>query len=164
MIINLNAPINQTSYGYVSCNIIKELKSLGHDLRHIPIGHNSPDEELLPYISEALERWDYSYDAPSIKIWHQHDLNLFPGNGTKIGMPIFELENFNEVELHSLKNPDALFVCSSWAKDVILNNLPIMAGLVHVVPLGVDEEVFHPHAMPPSTFLYQAQATGVCTS
>jgi glycosyltransferase involved in cell wall biosynthesis len=148
MIINVNAPINQTSYGYVSCNIIKELNSLGHDLRHIPIGQNTPDEELFPYISETLNRWDYSYNAPSIKIWHQHDLNLFPGHGKRIGMPIFELEEFNDIELHSLKNPDELFVCSSWAKDVILDNLPIMAGVVHVVPLGVDTSIFKPCNLP----------------
>lgn len=148
MIINLNAPINQTSYGYVSCNIIKELKSLGHDLRHIPIGHTSPDEELLPYIAETLNRWDYSHDAPSIKIWHQHDLNLFPGRGIRIGMPIFELENFNDFELHSLNNPDQLFVCSEWARSVIKNTTNRNS---YVIPLGVDEEIFHPHQMPSST-------------
>jgi glycosyltransferase involved in cell wall biosynthesis len=151
MIINLNVPINQTSYGYVSCNIIKELLSLGHDLRHIPIGQNTPDEELIESIRPAAVRWDYDYDAPCLKIWHQHDLNAFYGRGWRIGMPIFELEEFNPVELHSLKNPDRLFVCSRWAKDVIENNMPGKGLDTHIVPLGVDQSIFKPCPLPDNT-------------
>jgi glycosyltransferase involved in cell wall biosynthesis len=148
MIININAPINQTSYGYVSCNIIKELNLLGHDLRHIAIGNNDPDIEILPYIKDVLYRWDYSYNAPCIKIWHQHDLNAFYGKGKRIGMPIFELEQFNPLELHSLNNPDRLFVCSNWARSVLKNNLPNFSGSIDVVPLGVDNSIFKPCPLP----------------
>lgn len=145
MIININAPINTTSYGYVSCNIIKELKKLGHDLRHIPIGGNYPDDEIIPSIADVLNRWDYSYSAPCLKIWHQHDLNAFYGRGIRIGMPIFELEKFNPVELHSLKNPDELFVCSDWARTVIENEVQVNAK---VVPLGIDDSIFIPCDLP----------------
>jgi len=148
MIININAPINQTSYGYVSCNIIKELHALENDLRHIPIGPNLPDEEILPYIINVLNRWDYSYTAPCIKIWHQHDLHSFIGKGERIGWPIFELEKFNPLELHSLNNPDRLFVCSNWAKTVIENNLPNKSNYVDVIPLGVDLSIFKPCPLP----------------
>lgn len=151
MILNLNAPINQTSYGYVSCNIIKELLSLGHDVRHIPIGQNSPDSELIEYVRPAVNRWDYSYDAPCLKIWHQHDLDAFYGKGPRIGMPIFELEEFNPVELHSLNNPDELFVCSNWAREVIESNVPDKIGRTHVVPLGVDSSIFKPCPLPDNT-------------
>lgn len=148
MILNINAPINVTSYGYVSCNIIKELKNLEVDIRHIPIGQNVPDEEMLPYIKEALLRWDYSFDAPCLKIWHQHGLDAFYGKGLRIGMPIFELEKFNKLEMHSLQNPDKLFVCSKWAKDVIESEIPNSIGNTHVIPLGVDSEIFKPTPMP----------------
>lgn len=148
MILNINSPINTTSYGYVSSYIIKELKSLGYDLRHIPIGPNHPDVDLEPLIREALFRWDFSYDAPCLRIWHQHDLNPFYGKGTRIGMPIFELERFSDVELHSLNNPDELFVCSNWAKEVIENNIPNKKGNVHVVPLGFDDQIFIPTPLP----------------
>lgn len=148
MIININAPINTTSYGYVSCNIIKELKKLNHDIRHIPIGRNDPDEDLHSEIKDVLLRWDYSFDAPSIKIWHQHDLGGFYGKGLRIGMPIFELEKFNEVELHSLKNPDVLFACSTWAKEVLYNNSGLNSPPVFVIPLGVDNDIFKPIKLP----------------
>lgn len=150
MIININAPINTTSYGYVSCNIIKELKKLNHDIRHIPIGRNDPDEDLHSEIKDVLLRWDYSFDAPSIKIWHQHDLGGFYGKGLRIGMPIFELEKFNPIELHSLNNPDELFVCSNWAKNVIHENVPEKIGHTHVVPLGVDTSIFKECPLPNS--------------
>jgi glycosyltransferase involved in cell wall biosynthesis len=148
MIVNINAPINVTSYGYVSCNVIKELKKLGVDLRHIPIGQNIPDEEILPDIKDVLTRWDYSFDAPCLKIWHQHDLDAFYGKGIRIGMPIFELEKFNKKETHSLQNPDKLFACSHWAKEVIEANVPNSIGNTHVTPLGVDGSIFKPCPLP----------------
>ena len=148
MIINLNCPINGTSYGYVSCNIIKELSKLGHDLRHIPIGQNSPDEEFIESIYDTLLRWDFSYDAPCLKIWHQNGLDSFYGKGIRIGMPIFELEKFNPIELHRLNNPDELFVCSKWAKQVIEDNIKDKIGHTHVIPLGVDQSIFTPSPMP----------------
>lgn len=148
MILNINCPINTTSYGYVSCNLIKELKSLKIDLRHIPIGQNFPDEEILPEIKDVLLRWDYSFDAPCLKIWHQHGLDAFYGKGIRIGMPIFELEKFNQREIHSLQNPDELFVCSNWAKNVVESEIPNTINKTHVIPLGVDNSVFRPTQFP----------------
>lgn len=148
MILNINAPVNTTSYGYVSSNIIAELSKAGHDLRYIPIGNTIPDEELLPHIKEVLLRWDYSFDAPCLKIWHQHDLNAFFGKGIRIGMPIFELEEFNAREVHSLSNPDLIFVCSHWAKDVVENQVHSQKNNVSVVPLGVDTDLFTPCDLP----------------
>jgi len=148
MILNINAPINTTSYGYVSCNIIKELKNFGVDIRHIPIGQNSPDISILPEIQDVLSRWDYDHHSPCLKVWHQHDLNAFYGDGLRIGMPIFELEKFNKRELHSLQNPDKLFVCSKWAKDVIESEVPNSIGNTDVIPLGVDNNIFKPSPIP----------------
>ena len=151
MILNFNAPINTTSYGYVSSYILKELLSLNYDVRYIPIINSqlpSPDELLLPHIKKALDRWDFSYKAPCLKIWHQYDLNSFYGKGIRIGMPIFELEKFNARELHSLNNPDQLFVCSEWAKTVIHENIPDKVNNTHVVPLGYNQDIFKPCPLP----------------
>lgn len=148
MILNINAPVNTTSYGYVSSNIIRELARSGHDIRYIPIGPITPDEELLPDIKESLLRWEYSFDAPCLKIWHQHDLDAFYGKGIRIGMPIFELERFNAKELHSLSNPDRIFVCSNWAKDVIEDQVKSQVNNVTVVPLGIDPDIFKPCDLP----------------
>lgn len=148
MILNIHAPINVTSYGYVSSNVIKELKKLDIDLRYNPIGPITPDKEIFPEIEDVLFRWDYSFDAPSLKIWHQNDLGAFYGRGMRIGMTIFELEKFNKIEIHSLQNPDKLFVCSNWAKQVIESEVPNTIGNTYVVPLGVDSEIFCESPMP----------------
>ena len=151
MKLNLNAPINTTSYGYVSSYILKELLDLNYDIRYIPIlDHHRPDPDdlLRPHIEDVLNRWDFFHDAPCLKIWHQFDLRAFYGKGLRIAMPIFELEEFNHRELHSLNNPDELFVCSEWARKVIHDNVPEKVGHTHVVPLGYDDSIFKPCPLP----------------
>lgn len=148
MQINVNCPINVTSYGYVSSYFLRGLHRLGHDVRHIPIGQNSPDENLAHELAQPLSRWDFATDGPCLKIWHQHDLNAFYGSGKRIGMPIFELDGFNPKELHSLSNPDELIVCSKWAKEVIQRHVPCQDSNVSVVPLGYDDSIFYPAQLP----------------
>lgn len=63
-------------------------------------------------------------------------------------MPIFELEEFNEREIHSLKNPDQLFACSNWAAKVIEDQVKEKKGHVRVVPLGVNRSIFKQCEMP----------------
>ena len=66
------------------------------------------------------------------------------GSGKFIGFPIFELDAFSDLEKHHLSSCDHLFVCSEWAKQVCLNNLHFGEHRVHVVPLGVDGNIFKP--------------------
>jgi glycosyltransferase involved in cell wall biosynthesis len=81
------------------------------------------------------------FTAPSVKIWHQNDMGLFPGRGPRAGFPIFELNRFDDAELHHLRSLDRIVVCSEWAKRVIEdNNIRVPT---HVVPLGVDKEMFN---------------------
>lgn len=149
MKLNLHCPINTLSYGYVSSYFTKELIRKGYDLRHIRIGDPTPDENLIPYIKDFLSRWEFFYDAPTLKIWHQHDLHMTVGRGPKIGFPIFELEEFNQLEKHSLGCPEFLFVCSEWARNVICENDHSRWKSTHVVPLGFDENIFKPIHLPP---------------
>ena len=39
---------------------------------------------------------------------------------------------------------DKLFVCSEWAKNIVLENVKINPNNVHVIPLGVDSTIFSP--------------------
>ncbi|MAR66590.1 MAG: hypothetical protein CL833_04990 [Crocinitomicaceae bacterium] len=149
MNLNIQCPINTLSYGYVSSFFIKELLKKDYDLRHIPIGHPDPDENIAPCIKDAISRWDFFHDAPCLKIWHQHDLHSFTGKGKSIGFPIFELEEFNPVEKHSLAYPDFLFTCSEWGRNVICKNDHSRWKTTHVVPLGYDNGVFKPVSLPP---------------
>lgn len=142
MKINVNAPINDTSYGYVSSYFISEMVKKGVDLRHIPIGPSNTDQYMsgkLKGISDV-----FYHDADCLKIWHQDQLNGFTGKGRKIGFSIFELEDFSDKELNSLRYPDELIVCSEWAKQT-LDKFNLKSN---VVPLGYDPEIFKPASIP----------------
>jgi glycosyltransferase involved in cell wall biosynthesis len=141
--LNIIGPINQLGYGIASLNIIKSLHT-HYNLSLWVIGQpqvtSQEDANILSKLIHNSQSFDFK--APCIKVWHQHDMAQFSGKGERIGFPIFELDEFNEIEKHSLSSLDRIFVCSSWAKDVILNNINISKDLVNVVPLGVDSSLF----------------------
>lgn len=146
MILNVNCPINKVSYGYVSSYLLIALRDLGYDLRHIPIGPNSPDQYLSQVLTGFLNS-TFDYNADCLKIWHQHSLHGFTGNGKRIGFPIFELEDFSDQEKHCVQYCDYILTCSKWGADVIKNNTGMESG---VVPLGYDPSIFKVSAMPES--------------
>ncbi len=148
--INVVSPINQLGYGIAGLNIVKAL-SKKTDVALWVIGQPSvSSQEDADLISQCISKAKMpDFNAPCVKIWHQHDMTQFVGNGTKIGFPIFELDTFTELENHHLHYPDKLFVCSEWAKNVVVDNLynyckaTDIRDNVHVVPLGIDATVFN---------------------
>jgi len=143
MNVNLISPICYTGYGVAGQNIVKELFKEGHDVSLWPIGGVSIPEEDVPLFQNVINRQqNYDPNAPCVRIWHQFQLDQFVGRNKRIGFPIFELDRFNQIELHHLANVDRLFVCSKWAKEVLTNNLPGVD--TRVVPLGVDQKIFYP--------------------
>lgn len=142
--INFVCPINGTSYGMTSKSIIRALSEQKHEVCLYPIHEDPSYSDDL--IRECKKRAQLDgFHSPSIRIWHQHDMAMFPiSKGPKIGFPIFELDAFNTVERCQLQLPDMLFVCSNWAKNVLLDNFPRFdTDDVRVVPLGHDPEVFN---------------------
>ena len=145
MELNLITPLNQLGYGQVGINLVKELNRLCN-LAVFPIGDaRTLDSEARDAIVNGLTNAQMpNFYAPCIRIWHQHDMSQFVGTGPRIGFPIFELDRFTKQECHHLCNLDYIFVCSEWAKGVILNNLNNYAYMVKpekvfVVPLGVTD-------------------------
>ena len=144
MNINLISPINQLGYGVVGLNVVKHLSELVN-LSLWPIGNTTcPIEYQNPIESSLNNAKKPDFNAPCIKIWHQFDMSQFIGRGKRIGFPIFELDRFNDQEIHHLSSLDHLFVCSDWAKGVVEENIPILKGHITVIPLGVDQSIFQP--------------------
>lgn len=145
MDINLIAPINELGYGVVGSNILQSLNAAGHSVALWPIGGkiNWPGSPEFKQVAEnAVKKAElYNSSAPSIRIWHQFELDMFPGSGPRIAWPIFELDTFNERELHHLRNVDHIFVCSEWAKKVLKDNEIDVPSTV--VPLGIDPSIFY---------------------
>lgn len=141
--INLIAPINPLGYGVAGWNITRELSKIT-DVALWPVGQiqitSQEEANLLQGLVNNASM--FNYNAPCVKIWHQHDMAQFVGKGERIGFPIFELDNFSDLEKHHLNSLDRVFVCSEWAKKVIESTVNVKK--VDVIPLGVDSELFKP--------------------
>lgn len=143
MKINLIAPINSLGYGVCGLNILNEL-SKEHHVSYWPLGNIEAPKEFFPIIKQGLDRQgEYNKNAPSIRLWHQFDLAQHVGKGSHCGFPIFELDAFNVRECHHLLRQDLLFVCSNWAKKVLVD-LDFKEENIKVIPLGVDTNIFQP--------------------
>jgi len=146
MRLNLQAPINQLGYGVAGINTLKALQAQDVEVSLFTIGQpqvtNQADADAVRKGLETAQMFDPQ--APCIKIWHQNQMAERIGSGKFIGFPIFELDTFNDLEKHHLNSCDHLFVCSKWAKEICLDQTRFGEHRVHVVPLGVDTELFPP--------------------
>ena len=142
--INLMTPINQLGYGVAGLNILKALQARTDVALHMigqPQVTNQADADAVKKGLETAKFFDAK--ATCVKIWHQNQMAERIGSGKFIGFPIFELDTFTDLEKHHLMACDELFVCSKWAKDVVLNQVQQISK-VSVVPLGVDTTIFRP--------------------
>jgi glycosyltransferase involved in cell wall biosynthesis len=146
--MNIISPINQLGYGITSLNIVKELSKLTK-IALWPIGQpqitNEQDAQIIQSCINNSQT--PNFNDPCMRIWHQHDMSQFVGKGQHIGFPIFELNQFNNIEKHHLNSLDKIFVCSEWARQICINNLTVSPDNIKVVPLGVDIEIFQPSAI-----------------
>ena len=93
MNINLSAPANPLGYGVVGLNVLKSLYEKDHRVAFWPIGNVECDESDAPMIHETIaNQSSYDNKAPSLRIWHQHDLAQHVGKGKNCAFPIFELD------------------------------------------------------------------------
>ena len=149
MNLNVISPINQLGYGIAGLNIVKSLSELEHEISLFIIGQAEAGPEHTDMLKSCINKAGVpDFSAPCIRIWHQHDMSQFVGTGTRVGFPIFELDTFTEQEMYHLDYLDKIFVCSQWAKDIVVTNLykkyknDNLALNTHVVPLGVDRNIF----------------------
>ena len=152
MNINLTAPANPLGYGVVGLNVLKGLYNKGHHVSFWPMGNVECDETDVSMIQDAVNNQSsYNKSAPSLRIWHQHDLAQHIGKGKNCAFPIFELDTFTDRELWHLSQQDVIFTCSKWAAEIVIDSIrknDVMRDYfddikVRVAPLGVDRDVFY---------------------
>ena len=159
--MNIISPINQLGYGVTGLNIVKALRKM-QPVSLWPIGQPQvTNEEDSFVVRDSINNSHlFEEDDPCIRIWHQHDMAQFVGRGTKIGFPIFELDQFSAIERHHLNSVDRLFVCSQWAKKVCIENgikpkqATIHDDAIDVIPLGVDIGIFKPCDIKPGPTIF----------
>lgn len=134
-----SAPINTLGYGQVGFNFLKQLISNDCLVDLYVIG--KPDPTMEPYIRGCNNNIDII--APSLRIWHQNEVHPRVGKGDHYGFPIFELETFSSQEVKSMNLCDSIITCSQWGADIVKNHIKPYIP-VHVVPLGVDTDLFTP--------------------
>tara|TARA_B100000131_G_scaffold322226_1_gene375480 strand:- start:673 stop:1731 length:1059 start_codon:yes stop_codon:yes gene_type:complete len=141
--IDITAPVNNLGYGIASFNIIKALSEMGTPIKYHPIGQpeDLPNSEFL---QDLIDYESKLKSQASVKIWHQNDIHHHVGKSLHVGFPIFELDTFSEKEIYSIEKNDRIFVCSQWAKEIILRTTKLEESNVFVVPLGVDTDLFQP--------------------
>jgi glycosyltransferase involved in cell wall biosynthesis len=141
--MNIIAPINSLGYGVAGLNICKALHTKTKvSLWPISEPQLTSREDVAVIQQQVNNAALPDWGAPCVRLWHQHDMSQFVGNGQKIGFPVFELDKFKDVEKHHLSYLDKIFVCSEWAKTVMLDEIDISPENVSVIPLGVDNKTF----------------------
>lgn len=142
--------INKLSYGICGFNIAKELIKQGIDVTLFPInnptGADIDDPADFQWIRNNHHKIKtYEPSAPSLKLWHQFELDIFPNTTAEtFGFPIFELDAFTARELTHLGGCDNLITCSHWGTQVLNRKTDLQNTKIHYVPLGVDRSIFYP--------------------
>jgi glycosyltransferase involved in cell wall biosynthesis len=144
--VNISGHINsQTSYGLVTCNIIREFIKREYDVTLFPNGQLTvPDLAHLQY-----KQFDLA--APSLRIDHQFNMGQSVGSD-RFGMTFFEVNRLTDLEVCHLNSLDHLFVPSEWAKDICQQHLS--ATEITVAPLAVDAEIFNNKGYLPNKCIF----------
>lgn len=148
MNVNIIGPVNSLGYGQACTNFMIALDKLDHKVAYFPVaGLNTvePPTGTLDKVKQFyLNSEMFDPTAPCVRIWHQFDMAFRVGRGPFYAYPFFELDTFTEREKHHLGQADNIIVTCEWARNVVKQNLPDYMGKIHIVPLGVDTNVFRP--------------------
>jgi glycosyltransferase involved in cell wall biosynthesis len=147
--INISAPINQLGYGLTGLNLSLALHELKNSVALFSIGQLEAPPKYHEDLKQLMSNSRFpDFSAPSVRIWHQHDMTQFVGKGDTFGFPIFELDTFTDLEKHHLHWLDNWMVASEWGKEILVDQLKEIRGEdyvkenTHVIPLGVDRSIF----------------------
>ena len=101
--INISAPINQLGYGLTGLNLSLALHELKNSVALFSIGQLEAPPKYHEDLKQLMSNSRFpDFNAPSVRIWHQHDMTQFVGKGATFGFPIFELDTFTDLEKHHL--------------------------------------------------------------
>lgn len=143
--MNIISPISCfTGYGITGYNIWKQLYDNNNDTALFNIGDVSIEHhwEKENIISSLKNQINYNQSAPCLKIWHTNDIVFRPIGHSKYGcLTFFELDKIPQVEITNINRLDYIFVASTWAKNILLQN-NITTNII-VAPQGVDRTVFN---------------------
>lgn len=145
MKFSVNLPINQVSFGQVSCllmrgffkrKIFPHLFSISNP---IDVNAQSNDEDFYKNIQKCAQKSyaEHSRDIPTLKLWHFNGgLESFSKHHSLL--TFYELDQPTEIELNVAKNCDNLIFTSHYAQK-IFKDLGVDSK---VIPLAFDSYHF----------------------
>lgn len=149
--INVYAPLNTLGYGVHAINWLDALDHQDVDFGFRPLGgiqlgksvyHTAVKDVIMPH--EITD-----FDAPTIVLWHHHDLARYRGTPL-IGYTVFETSELIPKHVYELSQLDAIWVPSQWAKEVLLQYSELDPNKIFVVPEGVNPVIYN-NTPPPDT-------------
>ena len=140
--LNIMTPINDLGYGVAGKNICKAMSSIGYKASLFPISQPnfSSQEEADTFGPMLRQSQTFDKNAPCLKVWHEFSMAERIGKGRMLGFPFFEINKFDSQRKHHLSSCDDVLVASKWAQEIVNNEVP--SAKTHVVPLGVDTNLF----------------------
>lgn len=142
MEINVHGRVSTLGYGQVCFYILKYLQKAGVKTSFHSISNSEPTQEAEEIVYQALQNsLTYNKRAPSLKIWHEFQLNDRIGNGVHSVLPFFEINKLDEVRRSHLNHADLIFSASYWGTKVLLEN--DIRTEIEYCPMGVDREIFY---------------------
>ena len=96
----------------------------------------------------AMRRASESSTPQDVNIWFWPKEESIPFNGFNVVWAIFESSRLPPSYLRLLAQHDSVWVPSDWGRDVLIRN-GVDAGVIDVVPEGVNPAKFHPHFRKP---------------
>lgn len=148
----LSAPHTRTGYGVTGAHLLRALQARGVPVSFTPIGGVDRSITHNAALDLALQPpAPFRADAPSVRLAQAFDLAQHAGRGPRVGFTIFETDAFSDTELQHLRFQDAVLVCTPWAREVCYAN-GLSDRPVHIVPLGVDRDIYNEHVTPARTW------------
>jgi glycosyltransferase involved in cell wall biosynthesis len=157
--MNLFTAIDKyTGYGITGYNTFNSLFDIDPELTLFCVSHpNIEDNWDSQKLKISIDRQNnFNRKAPCYKVWQQHDLFTRTVGDSKYGaLSFFEIDKVLPKEKAGYSLLDTIFVPSSWAKDILINNG--IKNEIVVCPQGVDTNIFNNTNTPtdkPNTYTF----------
>jgi hypothetical protein len=140
----VHLPINSVSFGQVSINLLREIKSRGLHPPIFPMGDvdlstEEPDSEFSEWLDDGIKKSlpTHHRSTPLIKLWHLNPEGFQSYSDKTVFLTFYELDAPTPIELNISKNFTTV-VTSRYTQEVFEE-----AGVsVHYTPLGFDKVNF----------------------
>jgi glycosyltransferase involved in cell wall biosynthesis len=143
--LNLMTSLGGDTLGVIGINLLKQFKNNNIDVSLFPIPvaeklyFNDQDEYDISLGAIRYSR-NFDYKAPTIKIWHPHDLAVKPGGGKYYVFVIPYGNSFTSSEVHHLNFADGIFSHSDEIIDILKKHK--VKPKIHKIDLGINTDIF----------------------